>query len=60
LEIFFDVAGVYDDVLSGNGVEASLTIMHFFTIFFFLFAGMLGSFIIFVAEKIFPPKIEIS
>ena len=40
-------SGVYDD----NGTEKSLTITHFFTIFFFLFAGLFTSAMLFVAEK---------
>jgi hypothetical protein len=45
-----------DGNASGNGVEQSLTILHFFTIFLFLLAGLCGAFLIFIAEKKLPPK----
>ncbi len=38
-------------VIEDNGVEKSLTITHFFTIFFFLFSGMFVSTLIFIGER---------
>ena len=49
--------GSYEDSSSGNGgSEKSLTIGHFFSIFFFLIAAYVVTSAIFLAEKCFPPK----